>query len=89
MNRALRQQEIGELFDQQGIDDGGRDRAVTQHVLLDARRVHDVRIEIDEGFAIREVERRVRVNLSPDEHVFGGERDLLVAVFSHSRAPRP
>ena len=41
---------------------------------------HDRLVEVDERFAVREVERRVRVDLAPDEHVLGGQRDLLVAV---------
>ncbi len=73
MDRTLRQQQIRKLFDQQRINHGGRDRAMTQHVLLDARRVHDVGIKIDERFTVGEIERRVGVDLSPDEHVFRRE----------------
>src|SRR6185369_7324848 len=79
MNRALWQQDVRELFDQYRIDHRGRDSRVAEHVLLDPRRVDDVSVKIDKRFAIRKVERRVGVNLTPDEHVFGGERDLLVA----------
>src|SRR6185503_4712082 len=43
-------------------------------------RVHDVGIKIHQCFAVREIERRVSVDLAPDEHVFGRKRDLLVAV---------
>ena len=46
-----------------------------------------LRSKIDKGFAVRKIERRVGVHLSPDEHVFGSERDLLVTV-SHVRAYR-
>src|SRR5262245_34853261 len=46
--------------------------------MFDAGSVHDFGIQIKKRFAVREVKRRVGVNLSPDEHVFGGERYLFV-----------
>src|SRR5882724_6946762 len=82
MDWALGQQYLGQLLYQNGIDDSGRDGRVAEHVLLDPRRVDDVSIQIDERFAIGEVERSVGMHLAPDEHVFGCERDLLVA-FAH------
>ena len=87
MDRTLRQQQIGELLDEQRIDNSGRDSAMAQHVLLDARRVHDVRIKIDEGLAVWKIKRRIGVDLTPDEHVFRREGDLLVAV-AHVSAHR-
>src|SRR4030095_5098117 len=51
-----------------------------QHVLLDAGRVDDIAIKIEERLAVWKIERRRRVDLSPDEHVFRGQRDLLVTV---------
>ena len=38
------------------------------------------REQIEQRFAVGEIERRVGVHLAPDEHVFGRQRDLLVAV---------
>jgi hypothetical protein len=80
MDRALVEADVRDLPNHDRIDDRGRDGRVAEHVLLDARRVDDVPVEIDERLAVREVERRLRVHLAPDEHVFGRERDLLVAV---------
>ena len=48
--------------------------AVAEHMLLDARRIDDVAVEIEQRFAIRKIERRVRMHLAPDEHVLGRER---------------
>src|SRR3954451_5778589 len=48
--------------------------------MLDARSVHDVGVEIDKRFAVGKVKWRISVHLTPDEHVFGRERDLLVSV---------
>ncbi len=53
---------------------------MAQHVLFDAGRVDDRRIQIKQGFAVGKVKRRFGVNLSPDEHVFGRQTDLFVAV---------
>src|SRR4030095_15957839 len=49
---------------------------------LDSGRVDYVRIEFEKRFAIRKIERNVGVDLTPDEHVFGSQRYLLVA-FAH------
>jgi hypothetical protein len=54
-------------------------------VLIHARCVDDIRVEVDKRFTIRKIERDVGVNLTPDEHVFRSQRDLLVA-FAHVRA---
>ncbi len=63
-----------------GIDDGRRDRRVAEDVMLDAGRVDDGGVEIQQRLAVREIERRVGVHLTPDEHVLGRQRNLVVAV---------
>src|SRR5215510_9121856 len=80
MDRTFRQQHLRHLFDHDRVYDGGRDGRVTQDVLFDAGRVDHRRIKVEQRVAVREVERRVRVYLSPNEHVFGGQADLFVAV---------
>src|SRR5262245_34277627 len=80
MDRAPVEQYPGELTDQNRIDDGGCDGAVAEKNLLHARRARDLGIEIDERLAVRKEEWRVGVDLTPDEHVFGRERDLAVAM---------
>ena len=77
---ALVDDALRELPYEHRIDDGRGDRRMTEHVLFDARRIDDVGVQIDEGLAVREVERCRRVDLTPDEHVFGGQRNLRVAV---------
>ena len=71
---------LGELLDQDRVHDRRCDRRVAEHVLFDAGRLDDLRVKVEQRFAVREVERRVGVHLPPDEHVLGGQRDLLVAV---------
>ena len=53
---------------------------MAQDVLLDARRIHHLAVEVDERLPIGEEEGRVGPDLPPDEHVLGRQRDLSVAV---------
>jgi hypothetical protein len=52
VDRALVDAASGELLDHHRIDDRRRDRRVAEHVLLDAGRVHDRRVEVDQRLAV-------------------------------------
>jgi hypothetical protein len=78
--RALGQKDFRELPDQGRIHHRGRDGAVTQEVTLYTRRIDYLRVKVEQGFTIGEVERSVSMYLSPDEHVFGSQRYLPVSL---------
>src|SRR6185369_544513 len=52
---------------------------MAEYMMLDPGRVDDVGVEAEKRFTIRKVKRCFGVNLTPDEHVFGCERDQLIA----------
>ena len=68
------------LLDEHRVDHGRGHRRVAQDVLLDARRLHHLAVEVDERLPVGEEERRVGPDLPPDEHVLRRQRDLPVAV---------
>ena len=85
VNGAFGQKNFRQPLDQHRVHDERRHGGVAQHVLLDAGRFDDRRIQIQQRFAVGEEEGRAGLHLAPDEHVFGGERNLLVAL-RHVRA---
>ena len=67
-------------MDKQGIHNCGRHRAMAKQMLFNPRCVYRLRKEIQQSFAVREKERRIRMNLSPNEQVFSRKRDLFVSI---------
>ena len=53
---------------------------MAEHMLLNARRIDDRTVQVEQGLAIREIERRVSMHLSPDEHILCRERNLLISL---------
>lgn len=80
MNGALVDANLGELLDEQRVHYRRGNRRVAEDVLLDARRVDHLGIEIEQGFAIGKVEGDAGLHLAPDEHVLSSQRDLFVAI---------
>src|SRR5215831_15515491 len=79
MNGTLGQQEIGQLLDQLRVDNRGRDGGVAEDMLLYTGGIDNFTIKVNQGLSIRKEERSIGLDLSPDKHVFSGERDLLIA----------
>ena len=77
---ALGQKNFREFLDEKRVRDERRHGGVAQHVLLDAGRIYDRRVKVQERFAVGEEEWRSGPHLAPDEHVFGGQRNLFVAL---------
>src|SRR4029078_1494598 len=78
MEWALVKQDFGELLDKKRINHSGCDGSVTQNVLFHSSCLYDVPIEIDESLPVRKKEWSFSLNLPPDEHIFCGERNLLI-----------
>src|SRR5512137_1951678 len=80
MDRALIQQQVRQLTDENRINDRRRDGAVAEEVLLHSRIVNDIREQVQKRLPVREIKRRIRPDLSPYEQVLSCERDLFVSV---------
>src|SRR6476661_5536357 len=80
MYRAFWEQNPRKLLYKYRVDDCRRDGRVAQHMLFDTGRIDDIAIQVEQSFAVRKIERRVRVYLTPDKHVLGRQTDLFVPV---------
>lgn len=78
VNGTLVQQNVRQFLDQQWVDHRGGDGCVTEQVLFETLCVGDLREQIEQRFAVGKIEGHTRAYLTPNEHVLGGERDLLV-----------
>ena len=89
LDGTLVQHQVRQPLDQPGIHHRRGHRAMAQQVMLHPGSAEHPAEQIEKRLAVGEIERRVRVHLSPDEHVLGCERDLVVAVAARWRAPPP